>query len=339
MAEKKKKESKRYYWFKLYDDFFNSNRIKKLRKIAGGDTYTIIYLKMQLKALKQDGYLYFNGYFGDFYEELALDIDEDSTNVRITCEYLLSVGLLEVNEDGKQYYLSYLKNCIGSETASAQRVRDHRQRKKEAQEALQCNETVTKALQCNIKTLQSNTDVTKCNDAVTEVLRNGNAEIDTRYKTQEYLSIDRKPQENIINKYSPKELKQLTIQIRDSWNTLKPLGIQELIVLDVGISQRGHDLIDRLNEFGIESFEQIVEEIKASDYLLGKDNKNRPVRFEWVVESSENYEKVRTGYYRTWPAAETKEHSESSKAINWHPHESEYKDTDFEELEKQLVEN
>ncbi len=46
---------KRYYWLKLPDDFFRQKPIKKLRKIAGGDTYTIIYLKMLLIAMKQDG--------------------------------------------------------------------------------------------------------------------------------------------------------------------------------------------------------------------------------------------------------------------------------------------
>ena len=46
--------NKRYYWLKLYDDFFSSLRIKKLRKLAGGDTYLAIYLKMQLLAMKSD---------------------------------------------------------------------------------------------------------------------------------------------------------------------------------------------------------------------------------------------------------------------------------------------
>ena len=47
MAEKK------YYWLKMTDQFFEDKAIKKLRKIAGGDTYTIIYLKMLLTAIKQ----------------------------------------------------------------------------------------------------------------------------------------------------------------------------------------------------------------------------------------------------------------------------------------------
>ena len=31
---------KKYYWLKLKKDFFNQKEIKKLRKIAGGDTYS-----------------------------------------------------------------------------------------------------------------------------------------------------------------------------------------------------------------------------------------------------------------------------------------------------------
>ena len=129
---------KRYFWLKLFDDFFSSKRIKKLRSIAGGDTYTIIYLKMQLKALKTDGYLYFDGVMEDFAEELALDIDENPDNVKVTIQFLLANGLLETS-DGEQYKLPYLDKCIGSENASTQRVRDYRTRQK----ALQCNANVT----------------------------------------------------------------------------------------------------------------------------------------------------------------------------------------------------
>ena len=35
-------EAKRYYWLRFRDDFFDSKRIKKLRRMAGGDTYVII---------------------------------------------------------------------------------------------------------------------------------------------------------------------------------------------------------------------------------------------------------------------------------------------------------
>lgn len=89
---------KRYYWLKLPEDFFRQKPIKKLRKIAGGDTYTIIYLKMLLIAMKEDGKLYFEGVEDDFYEELSLELDEDSENVKVTVLFLIRQGLMELNK-------------------------------------------------------------------------------------------------------------------------------------------------------------------------------------------------------------------------------------------------
>ena len=132
---------KRYYWLRLYDDFFGSLRIKKLRKLAGGDTYTIIYLKMQLKAMKTDGVLRWKGIEDDFASELALDIDEDAENVKVVIAYLLSCGLAET-DDNVSYFFPYAVENTGSEGASAQRVRDYRNRK-----ALQSNGGVTQVKQ------------------------------------------------------------------------------------------------------------------------------------------------------------------------------------------------
>ena len=51
--------SKKYYWLRLKNNFFQQKEIKKLRKIAGGDTYTIIYLKLQLLSINNNGVLIF----------------------------------------------------------------------------------------------------------------------------------------------------------------------------------------------------------------------------------------------------------------------------------------
>lgn len=136
---------KRYYWLKFKEDFFGSYRIKKLRKMAGGDTYVIIYLKMQLKALRTDGVLSYRGYEPDFVDELALDLDEDPDNVRMTLAYLMTYGLCECS-DNIHYFLPYVVENTGSEAASTQRVRDYRERQK----ALQCNADVTQVKRiCN----------------------------------------------------------------------------------------------------------------------------------------------------------------------------------------------
>ena len=116
---------KRYYWLKLQEDFFKSLRIKKLRKLAGGDTFTIIYLKMQLMAMKSEGILQYKGIEPSFAEELALDMDEDADNVRVTVAYLLGCGLLETSDD-KDYLVPYAIMNTGSEGSSAKRMRDAR---------------------------------------------------------------------------------------------------------------------------------------------------------------------------------------------------------------------
>lgn len=138
-------EPKRYFWLRLHKDFFQRKEIKRLRKIAGGDTYTIIYLKMLLRSIMSDGKLYFDGLEDDFASELALDLDEKEENVQITIQYLLKSGLLEMCSDD-EYYLPDTKDSTGCETAVASRVRKHRERKK----ALQCNTDVTQVKQlCN----------------------------------------------------------------------------------------------------------------------------------------------------------------------------------------------
>ena len=121
--------AKRYYWLKLKEGFFRDKAIKKLRRQAGGDTSVIIYLKMQLLAMKSDGILSWTGLEDSFAEELALDLDEEPDRVEVTLAYLLKTGLAETMEDGSLFLPDVLENT-GSEGASAQRWRDWKERQK-----------------------------------------------------------------------------------------------------------------------------------------------------------------------------------------------------------------
>lgn len=123
--------ARKYYWLKLRDSFFDDKKIKKLRSIAGGDTFTIIYLKMMLKSLQTDGVFSYDGLEDTFYKELALELDEDPTNVQVTVDFLLKVGLLE--EIGEEFHLPEVSVAIGSEGGSAERMRRLRQRRSAAE--------------------------------------------------------------------------------------------------------------------------------------------------------------------------------------------------------------
>jgi len=132
--------SKKYYWIKLKTDFFNQREVKKLRKIAGGDTYTIIYLKLQLLSAKTDGIIKYDGTEKDLLEQLELELDEDRDNISITLSFLQANQLMEQIND-TDYLLNKACDSIGKEGTSAERVRRHREQK-----ALQCNSIETK---CN----------------------------------------------------------------------------------------------------------------------------------------------------------------------------------------------
>ena len=132
-------ENRRYYWLQLKDDFFNSKEMKLMRKLPGGEEITIIYLKMMLASLAEQGKLYFEGLAEDLAEELSLIIDEDPEAIRLTLMFLTKKKLLTTS-DNYQFNLEQVPEMVGSETASTRRSRKHR----EKQKLLQYNTTATK---------------------------------------------------------------------------------------------------------------------------------------------------------------------------------------------------
>lgn len=138
-------KGKRYYWLKLKTNFFDSKEMLRLRSIAGGDTYTIIYLKMLLLSLKTDGLLEYDGVDATQDEEIALLLRESLDNVKLTIAFLKRVGLLEV-VNKNDFFLNQVPVLTGSEAESTVRSQKCRQLKREAVEQIEGDE---KTLQCN----------------------------------------------------------------------------------------------------------------------------------------------------------------------------------------------
>lgn len=169
--------AKRRYWLKLREDYFNSPKIKKLRSVAGGDTYALIYLELQCYSIKNEGIIEFEGLEDNLAKELALILDEEEMNVAYLLSYLEKYKLIDCIEENK-YALVEAMGAIGSEAESTKRVREYRARQK----ALQCNDNVT----------DMKHDVTKCND-----IYNKNKDIRNKNNIYNNIMIDI----NIINDY------------------------------------------------------------------------------------------------------------------------------------------
>ncbi|RLA84887.1 MAG: hypothetical protein DRG78_00185 [Epsilonproteobacteria bacterium] len=129
---------KKYYWLKLKKDFFLDAKIKKLRRIAGGDTYTCIYLKLMLSTINNDGILIYEGIENTIEKELSLKLDEKVDDINIALSYLSSQNLM-IQLDEYNHQLVQVPTMIGSESDSAARVRNHREKHK----VLHCNTHVT----------------------------------------------------------------------------------------------------------------------------------------------------------------------------------------------------
>ena len=126
----------RYYWLRLQNGFFSSRRVKKMRRMPGGDTNVVIYLKMQLASLCSGGVIEYVGLEDSLAEEIALDIDEDAEAVESCLSYLLRYGLAEEYNDGQTsgIILPYVEDNTGSESKDAQRKRRERSAAREQEE-------------------------------------------------------------------------------------------------------------------------------------------------------------------------------------------------------------
>lgn len=211
--------NRRYYWIKLKEDFFTDKRIKRLRKLSGGDTYTIIYLKLLLLSLKDDGKLFYDEVETSFIKELALTIDEGEDDIGVTLNYLFQQGLLKVITENEEYFLTEIPTLIGSETASTRRSRRSREVKNE-QKVLQCN---TNATPCNILQQNCNGEIEK--DIELEKEKEGeieeNAQFYGEYKNirlsyEEYQNLQDK-----LHSYTDIMIEKLSRYIKSTGKTYK----------------------------------------------------------------------------------------------------------------------
>ena len=262
--EKEKEMAKKYYWLKLKDNFFNQKEVKKLRRIAGGDTYTIIYLKMQLLSIKKDGIIEFEGTEKDLAEQLSYEIDEDLNNIQVTLSFLKVNNLIEEISENN-FLLTKVPDCIGKEGASAERVRRHRERKallekEKEQKMLQCNGEVTNS---NNAVIKSNTEIEKEKEKEIEIEKDNNISKDI-----------------FINK------------VVSEWNSI---GVSPIKLIR---GTRQKMLNARIKEYSEEGVLQAINNIKHSDFLKGQNKNSWVITIDWFLKPN-NFIKVYEDNYNS----------------------------------------
>lgn len=110
-----KSKTKIYFWLRLDNNFFKNLAIKQLRRMSGGDTYVLIYQKMMLQSLENQGFIYFEGVLDSLAEEIAMALDENVEDVQLTIAYFQSKGLLQIGEEN-EIFLEQVPMLLDQET-------------------------------------------------------------------------------------------------------------------------------------------------------------------------------------------------------------------------------
>lgn len=276
-------ERGKYYWLKLKEDFFDDKVIKYLRKLPEGPTLVIIYLKMQLKSLKTEGFLRYDGILPTCEEELALVLDESPMLVSGAINALEKMGVVE-RWDNDVLYMKAMQELIGSESESAARVRKHREMKK--------------MLGDGAKSLPSNGDALHCNAPVTGC----NTEIERREEIEIREDIDRERREYQEppddERPGPSHLSVPYEQIKSLYNQIC-LSFPKCTTMS---DARRKAIRARFaSGYTLEDFKTLFTKVESSSFMRGSNSRNWMPTFDWLIKDG-NMAKVLDGNYDDHPA-------------------------------------
>lgn len=145
MAEKK------YYWLKLPRNFFGKHYIKILRAKENGELLVLFYMWMLTEAIDHEGRLRYSEDIPYDEEMLAEASDFALHIVTQALQQFTKLQLVITESDGTLFMPKSIE-MIGSESASAQRVREYRERKNSKEKKPE-----------TVENTESNDNVTKCN--------------------------------------------------------------------------------------------------------------------------------------------------------------------------------
>lgn len=146
--------AKKYYWIKLKTNFFNTEQIDFLMSQDNGSEYVVLYQMLCLNTANNNGEL--ASKIGEMIvpynvDKIVRDTKYFKTDtVIVALELFKKLGLI-YEENQNILKISNFSEMVGSETSSAKRVREYRERQK----ALQCNTNVTQEIEYRDKSKEN----------------------------------------------------------------------------------------------------------------------------------------------------------------------------------------
>ena len=117
-------DSRKYYYLKLKDNFYDSEQLIILQNMQDGYLYSDILMKLYLRSLKTEGKLMFNNIIPYTPQVLAQVVRHQVGTVEKALKIFRELGLIEVLDNGAIYMLD-IQNFIGRSSTEADRQREY----------------------------------------------------------------------------------------------------------------------------------------------------------------------------------------------------------------------
>lgn len=265
-------EDKKYYWIKLKTNFFDLPTIDWIMSQNNGCEYIVLYQMLCLKTANTDGKLV--SQIGEMLipydiEKIARDTKYFSTDtVRVALDLFKNLGLIYVSDDNTMTISNY-DEMVGSETSSAKRVREWR----EKQKTLQCNKNVT--------------------DNVTQEYRDKRLEI--RDKSIEYRD------KSVNKEKEEKEKKETYVSILDSYTSNETLKSSLNDFLEMRKKMKG--FTTRAFKLALNKLDELTNDDEEKIKIVNQSVMNSWKSFYELKEETNKY----PSWYKEGTQEETKE--------------------------------
>lgn len=255
-------------WIKITTDMFDNRKIKHLRRLPEGNSIVLIWVMLLTLAgrCNSGGMIFLTENIPYTPKMLADELDFEESTVQLALVALEQLCMIQTNSDGFLAVTGWEEhqNVEGMEKIrESRRLAQARWREKK------------KALE--LSTVDSTVDSTE--------IENNNAEED--------IDKEEDKKEDIIFTVSKDTVCSTDVQrIIDAWNSL---GLSKVTKMVPG-KDRDRLLKARIKEYGAERILKAVENVRNSDFLLGKNKDGWTITFDWFIRPN-NFPKVLDGNY------------------------------------------
>ena len=271
-------KTKIYFWLKIDKKFFDNIFIKRLKTVPGGYTMTVIYIRLMLESLESDCILYYEGYFDNLQEELALKLDVSEDDIDMTMAYFTKCGLIQVDED-KNAELPQAKALVQQETNQAAYMRSYRKEQQEKEKNLTllttCKTEIEKELELE-KELEVEVEVDKEQSATPSILN------------QDFVNLYKSFEAETGKALSPLQIQELQYMLEDFSPELIHEALKEAVSQGKANFAYIKAILNRWKQDNLLTVELVRNSFAAREAKKQSPKQSEPIsREEWLKTRTE----------------------------------------------------